>query len=429
MTIDGSALQISVQEEERWHRRMSVTVPASVVRDEENKAAQQLAARASLKGFRKGRVPKKVIESRFGGALRREALDRLIGQAYREALASEELRPISEGEIHEVNYEPDSDLVFSISFDVQPQITLDTITGFALERPVGVVEDSHVDEILGRLQDQHGDWAAAEEGPVADGNLVEVKLRRITTEEGAEADEGKEYEFTLGQGDALPDIENGIRTLGIGESGEFEIAFPDDYPDEERRGDVETVEISLLARKERELPELTDEFAKKVGDFESLDALKDRIREDLEKDAEQQSESVVRGRLLELIIDANPFEVPVSMLDRYIDSVLGDQRNQIDEEKLPELMESIRPEAERAVKRIMAIELVAEQESLAATEDDVDDRVEEIAAANDSTASQVYAGLQKAGRLEQIERELTETKVFDFLKERSDITDAPAPQG
>jgi FKBP-type peptidyl-prolyl cis-trans isomerase (trigger factor) len=139
MTIDASRLQVSVQEQERWRRRMSVTVPAAIVQDEERKAAKQLASRARLKGFRKGKVPTRVIESRFAGALRQEALDKLIGDAYRQALAAEQLRPISEGQVEDVRYEPQQDLSFFVAFDVQPVIDLGRLGGFSVERPASEV--------------------------------------------------------------------------------------------------------------------------------------------------------------------------------------------------------------------------------------------------------------------------------------------------
>ena len=422
MAVDVSNLQISVTEHERWRRSMSVTVPASVIQEEEQNAARQLAGRARLKGFRKGRVPTKLIEQRFGGSLKKETLDKLISDAYRSALAAQELRPISEGDIEEVNYEPDQDLVFSIAFDVQPVVELSTLSGFVLERPAAEVNDEHGDQVLERVREQHGAWKPVEEGKPVDTDLVSVRIAKI---EGEEVDEGKEYEFTLGQGDALPDIENGIKTLDINEVGEFDVSFPDDFPDESRRGDTERIQVTVLARKERELPALDDELAKQVGEFETVEELKARVQEDLAKDAEQQAESVVRGRLLDMVLDANPFEVPKSMVDRYADGVIGEQQ-EMDEERKAEVRESIRPEAERAVKRILIVEEVATSQSLTATDDDIDARVEEIAEANNSTPAQVYAGLQKSGRLEMLERELTETRVFDYLKEQSEITDAVA---
>lgn len=422
MTIDGSQLQVSVQEQERWRRVMKVTVPASVVQEEERRAAKQMASRARMKGFRKGRVPTKVIESRFGGALRQEALDKLIGSAYRAALAAEELRPITEGEVEDIRYEPEQDLTFAIAFDIEPVIELQRLGGFAVERPATPVTTEHIDHVLNRIQEQNGVWQPQEEGSPDEGNLVSVTITKLSAEEN-EDEGGRDYDFVIGQGDAIPDIEEALKGLEPGASGDFDVSFPDDFADESRRGDTERVRITLNSRRVLDLPELNDDLAKQVGDFETLDELKAKVRKDMEKEAAQAAESSVRGRLLDSLLDANPFDVPQSMVDRYANSVIGDQR--VPEDEIVEVREQIRPEAERAVKRLLMVDHIAETHGLAATEGDVDIRVEEIADANDTAAAKVYAELQKAGRLEAIERELTETNVFNFLKEKSEIIDAP----
>jgi trigger factor len=423
MTIDRSSLQISVEDQERWRRRLSVTVPASVVAEEEQNAAAKLAKRMNLKGFRKGRVPSKVVESRFGGALRQETLDKVIGEAYRHALAAEELHPISEGEIEELTYEPEQDLVFSIAFDVQPEIELARLGGFAVERPLAEVNEDHVQEVLQGIQKQNGAWKPVEEGPAEDGNLVSVEIRKIDDEDPAA--EPKDYELVLGEGQAIPAVEDAIKSLELGATGEFDVTFPEDFPDESRRGESERVQIHVVARKILELPELDDDLAKQLGDFETLDDLVARVRDDLEKDAAHRSEGVVRGRLLDFVMDANPFEVPRSMVERYVETILGDQE-ELPEERLEEVKSSIRPEAERAVKRILVIDRLAETQNLTATEADLDERIEEIARLNDTAPEQVYARLQKSGRLESLEREVTEGKVFEFLKEQSEITEVSA---
>lgn len=422
MTIDGSQLQVSVQEHERWRRVMKVTVPASVVQEEERRAAKQMASRTRMKGFRKGRVPTKVIKSRFGGALRQEALDKLIGSAYRAALAAEELRPITEGEVEDIRYEPEQDLTFAIAFDIEPVIELQRLGGFAVERPATPVTTEHIDHVLNRIQEQNGVWQPQEEGSPDEGNLVSVTITKLSAEEN-EDEGGRDYDFVIGHGDAIPDIEEALKGLEPGASGDFDISFPDDFADESRRGDTERVRITLNSRRVLDLPELNDDLAKQVGDFETLDELKAKVRKDMEKEAAQAAESSVRGRLLDSLLDANPFDVPQSMVDRYANSVIGDQR--VPEDEIVEVREQIRPEAERAVKRLLMVDHIAETHGLAATEDDVDNRVEEIADANDTAAAKVYAELQKAGRLEAIERELTETNVFNFLKEKSEIIDAP----
>jgi trigger factor len=255
-----------------------------------------------------------------------------------------------------------------------------------------------------------------------DGDLVTVKILRL---DGSEA-EARDYEFVLGRGDAIPDIEAAIKTLalsgqGSSNEGEFDIRFPEDLEDEERRGAAERVRITLLGRKTLELPPLDDSLAKQVGDFETLADLTAKVREDMEKEGAQRADAVVQARLLDLVLEANPFEVPASMVDRYLDGVLGDPKD-VPADKLAEARAQLRPEAERAVKRILAMDRLAESRGLSATEDEIDKRVEEIATANQTTPAKVYASLQKAGRLEQVERELTERKVFDYLKSQSEIT-------
>ena len=420
MAIEGAELQISVEEGERWRRTMNVIVPSGVVNSERRRLTGELAARVKLPGFRKGHVPSSVVEKRFGQSLSREALDKLIGAAYREALSQQELNPISEGEVDNVQYEPDHDLTFSISFDVRPEIELSRLGGFRVERPaVNGLEDK-LEQVLGRLREEKGTWHPLEEGKPEDGNLVEVEIQRMNDGEVGEA---QPYQLVLGQGDATPNIEEAIKSLEIDGSGDFVVRFPDDFPNEERRGQEEHLHIRLDSRQHLVLPELDAEFAKSLGEFEGVEDLNEKIQADLEKEAEEQAESVVRGKLLDAILDANPFTVPVSMVDRYLESVLGNPEG-VPPEKLTEAKEQLSPQAEHAVKRILAIDRLSEIQELGATEEELDDRIEEIAEKSGDTPARIYASLQKGERLEALEREITERKVFDFLKEQSEITEA-----
>lgn len=421
MTIEASSLTVDLQEGERWRRTLSVTVPAGTVSRERARIARDLAGRMKLPGFRSGKIPAGVVEKRFGPALNREVLDQVVGDAYKHALALQELKPISEGEIQELNWEPDQDLVFSISFDVEPHFEVSRISGFTAERPRVEVQEAEVEKVLERLREQNGAWKPAEEGKAQEGDLVAVTVTRL--EEGEPVGDPQDYDLLVGEGDAIPDVENAIQQLAPGEEEVFTVTFPDDFPNEDRRGDQETLRILLRERKLRELPELDDAFARSVGDFEDLESLRGRIREDLVKEAEQQAEGAVRRQLLDFILEANPFQVPVSMVNRYLDSMLGSPEG-VDQEALSRAREQLGAEGEKAVRRILIIEHLAEAHSLQATDEEVDERVERIAQGSNSDVSKVYAQLQKAGRIEQIEREITEKKVFDFLKEQSTIKDA-----
>ena len=418
--MDGTKLQVDLEEGERWRRTLNVTVPVDLVDLERSKIAKKLATRLKLPGFRKGHVPKGVLEQRYGAALNQETLDSVIGEAYREALAQQSVRPISEGEVQNVRFEPDEDLTFSISFDVQPKFELSRLGGFTVERPRILVDGDQVDQVVERLREQNGSWAPSEEGRPEVGNVVSVEIERLEEDDGGEA---QPYEFVLGKGEAIPDIEAAILSLELGSAGDFLVKFPDDFPNEERRGEEQHLRITLIGRRVQTLPDADDAFAGSLGEFESMLDLKGKIREDLEKEAKEQEEGAIRGQLLDFVVDANPFSVPESMVGRYMESILGNA-TELPPEKVAEMKERLSPEAERAVKRILVIDQIADGQSLRATEADIDERIESIADRAGQTPAEVYGALQRDQRLEVLEREITETKVFELLKEQSELKEA-----
>ena len=185
-----------------------------------------------------------------------------------------------------------------------------------------------------------------------------MKILRLD-EESAEA---RDYEFVLGKGDGIPDIDAAITTLDVGSEHDFDISFPKNF-DDQGTDEVEHVRITLVSRRALEVPEMNDDLAAQVGDFETLDELRKKAREEMEKESADQADAVVRTRLLDLVVEANPFEVPVSMVNRYIDTILGNPKD-IPEEKLSEARQQIGPEAERAVKRALVLDKIVETEKL-----------------------------------------------------------------
>ncbi len=422
MPLDISKLDVSVAEGERWRRTLHITVPSNLVQAERTAAVKKLSSRLKLPGFRAGKVPSAVVEKRFGRALEQEVLDKLIGEAYRGALKERALKPISEGEVGEIDYRPESDLKFEISFDVAPQVELARIGGFKVQRPAARVTEEQVESVLTRVREQEGTWVPQAEGAPEEGDMVSVRILRLDEEE---ADgEPRSYEFVLGRDQAIPDVEKAIATLEVGGSGEFTIRFPEDLGDEETRGTEQRVRIDLDARKRLELPELSDEFAASVGDFETLEELKERIREDLTKEAQGEAEAAVRAALIEQILSANQFDIPETMVDQYVLSALGAPKD-LPEDRFAQAKEQIRPTAVHTVKRHLVIDRIAEEHGLAASGEEVDARIEEIAERTGATLTEVYTRLQKSGQLDHLEREITERKVFDFLEEQSEVVEQP----
>jgi trigger factor len=426
MSPETMNLKIAVQESEAWSRRLSITVPADRVRRTRGAVSDQMARNARMPGFRKGKLPSKVIEQRFGPSIEQETVDRTIQEAYREALESQGLTPISQGKVEKVQYEPGADLTFEVELEVRPEIELGQTTGFTITRPKAEIGDEDVDAVLERLRDERGSWEAVEgEAPKAvEGQQVTVEITALTAEgEPQEGETARTYRFVIGEGQAIPDVEQAIVGLAQGEEGDFTVHFPDDFPDEARRGEEQRLHVKLTAVERKALPEIGDEFAKSVGEFEDLATLRERIRTDLQAEAVQRAEGEVRQQLVDRILEANPFSVPKSMVERYLEYMTGHthehgephQHSPEEEERMARIRDGLRPQAEWGLKRTLIVENVAEKEGLSATQDEIDARVEELATANGRSPSEVWLQLEKSGQLEMLEREITQEKVFNFL--------------
>jgi trigger factor len=231
--------------------------------------------------------------------------------------------------------------------------------------------------------------------------------------------EGKEYRLVLGSGQAIPGVEEVIMEANPGQTVERPVKWPDDFPDEAQRGKTKTVRVTLGEVKRKVLPELNDDFARETGDFDSLEALRAAVREDLEKHAEHEADANVRSKLLDEVIGANAFEVPQSWVSRFIDAYV--ESYGIPEEERERFRKEFRPAAERQVRRDLIVDSIAKRENLGATEADIDDRVAEVARKRDADPGQVYSSLQKAGRIRELEQSITEDKVFDWLLKHNEV--------
>ena len=410
-------IQITPMKSEGVERHLQVSVPVATVQAAEERAARRYASQVRLPGFRPGKAPATMVRKRFGGAIRQEALETLVQDAYKEVLEREKLELAGQPHIHDLQFDEGQPLTFTLHVEVRPKLELERVGGFQLTRPTQAVNDELVDEQLEQLREQRAQWAPTDDRPMP-GDTVTVMLS--TGDEGSEElSEGQEYRLVLGSGQAIDGVEELIMETAPGATTERPVRWPDDFPDESQRGATKRVRVELKDVKRKTLPALDDAFAREVGDFDSLDALRAAVRTDLEQHLQRESESTVRQQLVDQIIEANPFDVPRSWVDRM--AIAYAEAYQVPEAERERFAEEFRPVAERQVRRDMIVDAIAEREKLTATEADVDDKVNEAAQARNLNPGQLYASLQKAGRLQEIERGVTEEKVFKYLLEQSTV--------
>jgi len=410
-------IQIKKTSEEPGAAMIAVTVPSERVRQAEDRATTDYQRRARLPGFRRGKAPVAIVKKQFADDIRQQVLGDLVRESWTAALAQESLQPIADPHIHNLKWEAGAPVTFEFHVELKPEIKLERLGGFRVKRTVAKVSDEQVTAQLHELREQRAPWTPVEgaEAPKPK-DMVSVT---VATRVGDTVKEPQAHQLVLGEGRAVPDVEERIMTLTAGQSIDTTVRFPDDFADEAKRGQARDVRITLHEVKRQTLPELDDAFAREVGDFESLDALRRAVREDLEKEAAREADARVRAELIEQIVAANGVVAPRSLVERVLG--LYAQAYGIPEERLDGFATEFRPVAEAQVRRDLVLDHVVEREKLRATEAELDERIQELAQRRKMPAAELYASLEKAKRLRDIERGLTEEKVFTYLLSQSTV--------
>jgi trigger factor len=402
--------------EDSASKSLRVTVPVDRVREAEAKALSYYVQRARLPGFRPGKAPAAVVRKRFGDAIRQTVLEEVVREGWETARSSESLKPVTDPSIRNLKFEEGSPIEFDILVEVRPEIKLERTGGFRLERRVAPVSDTAVEEQLARLQEQKAAWIPVEGSKPSPGQMVRVEVAQLD-ESGAGA--AQPYDLVLGQNQAIPDLEERIMTLLPGEQAEAEVKFPDDHPDESRRGQARRVRVTLHDVKRQELPALDDAFAREVGDFENLDALRAAVRHDLEHEASREADAQVRQAAIQQVVEANNVQAPESLVHRLMHGYAEMYR--VPQEQLKQFEQQFHEVAAAQVRRDLVLDALVEANGLRATEAELDQRVGELAAARGVPAGELYGNLQKANRLSELERAITEEKAFAWLLQQSTI--------
>ncbi len=412
--------QITIEKtaEDSASRSLRVTVPVDRVREAEAKALKLYVQRARLPGFRPGKAPEAVVRKRFGDAIRQSVLEEVIRESWETAQSTESLKPVTDPSIRNLKFEAGSPIEFDILVEVRPELKLERTSGFRVERRIAAVTDAAVEEQLARVQEQKAAWIPVEGAKPSPGQMVRVEVAPLD-ETGDGAGASQPYDLVLGQNQAIPDLEERIMTLLPGEQTDAEVKFPEDHPDESRRGQTRRVRVVLHDVKRQELPALDDAFAREVGEFENLDALRAAIRQDLEREAAREAEAHARQSLIQQIVEANGVQAPESLVHRLMHGYA--EMYKVPSEQLQGFEQQFHEIAEAQVRRDLVLDAVVEANGLRATEEELDQRVAGLAAARGIPAGELYGNLQKANRLPELERAITEEKAFAHLLQQSTI--------
>ena len=419
-----SNITIEKKSEDAASRSLQVTVGAERVKQAEDKAVAMYASRARLPGFRPGKAPVAIVRKRFDQAIRQAVLEDVVRESWETAQKEQDLKPISDPSVRNLKFEQGGPVEFELLVEVRPEITLSRTGGFSFTRTVAKVDEAAVTEQLDRMRERKANWLPVEGGKPTPGQMVSIQVAPI---DGDKVGESNPHNIVLGQNQAVPDLEEKIMTLEPGQTVDADVRFPDDHADEARRGQSRRVRVTLHEIKSQELPPLDDAFASEVGNFDTLESLKDAIRTDLGREAERNADAQVRSALIGELVAANNVPAPDSLVHRWLHAYahqFGVPHEHGPGGALEKFEAQFHDIAEAQVRRDLVIGAVVEKEKLQATEAEIDERIAAMAAARNVPAGEIYAQLQKSGRIAELEHGITEDKAFTWLLSQSTVVEA-----
>lgn len=420
-------MKVAVEELEACKRRLAVEAPADVVQKEWERAYGRVQKQARLPGFRKGHVPRSLVKLHFADDVRREVAEHLIPDVYRQALTEARLNPVNEPDLTDVKLEENAPLSFVAVVEVKPAIALAEYTGVEVQHAPRPVTDEDVAAALEQMREQQAEFRAVDRAAAAgDLAVVDYTLRP----EGHEATTATGYHFVLGGGAVIPEIDAAAVGMKAGEEKDVSLRFADDHRIESLRGRSGTATLKVTEVKEKRLPALDDDFAKSLGEFETLEALRAEVRRQLEARREAEQRRELEEKVVGAVLERHHFTVPEAMVMRQIAHQVEHARERLRRQgvdpdgvqwDVPKLVAELRPGAEAAVKRALLLEAIADREGVTATDAEVEAEVERIARASQRPAPAVRRMMEKSGDLEALRLGLRERKTIDFLIQHATV--------
>lgn len=408
-------MEVQVQETGVWTRDLSITVPVETIEKEMDRIVDEYRKRAALPGFRKGKVPTDLIRRQFHGDIESDLLDRLIPDAYRDALRETGIVPASRAKIRNIRFEKGQALHFIAEVEITPEVTVTGFRDLELEQDIFEVDDAMIDEAVDVLRNGRAQLIPLDR-PSQPGDVLMVTLEPVDIH-GKRIPSGKREDVRMDAGSPtlLPEFREASIGISKGDNRIVEVTYPEDMRDRELAG--KTRRFRMIAREiqEKKLPEPDDNFARSVDPNVDLEGLKAKLRLRFESEELMRSRQRLEDRLIDALLAANPFSVPEGMVEERLERAMErakEESRPMDEEAF---RGHLRPLVEQACRRDVLLDTLVRQESLAVTEEEVDAELETMAQEAGVEVSVIRKKMEDEGDLPRLRDMLQERKTIDFL--------------
>jgi trigger factor len=412
---------------------LEVTVPAADVEKETERAASVIQGKVRIPGFRPGKAPLAMVKTRYAQDVRQDVLDKLVPRFLSAAVEKDHLQVVSQPNISDVHLHTGEPLRFTAEFEVAPVFDLNDYQGLTVTYAEPEVSEEDVQKRIEEIRERKAEYVNEEPRALADGDHAAVSLESLSgVEEKVQQDE---LMLKLGDEATMPAFTENLRGASPGDAREFEVTYPADYDRETLAGRTVRFKATVKAVRRKELPELNDDFAKDLGDYQTYEELKDAIRKSILHDREHRAQDDTKHQIIEKLVDSHPFAVPEVYVDRQIETSLNTQLQQlaaqgIDPRSLKldwqKIRESQKTRAERDVRASLILDKIADREAIGATQEEVDREVQKHARQTREAVAVVRAKMQKDGTLNRVAGQIRTEKTLSFLFDKA-RKEAPKP--
>jgi len=416
-------------------REVTIEIPADVVKAESESVVNRYQKLARIPGFRKGKVPASIVRQRFAEEIKKEIVDALVPRYFRQETQKQNLLPVSQPRVTDLHLHDGEPLKFTAAFEVLPDFKIAAYEDLQISRLDTNVSEEDVENALHNLREQHATYSAVdEERPLMDADFAVISFKGTPKESEQNADskpvEVDEVMVEIGGKTTIPEFTENLRGAKSGEQRSFEVKYADDFADKRLAGKTMTYEVDVKGIKTRTIPELNDEFAKELSaDFNSLDELRNRLRENIKTEKLHEAEHQGKDQIVEELVKRNNFPVPEAMLDQQIDLRLerglralaaqGMRTEDMKRMDFARLRAGQREGALREVKASLILEQIADEEKIEVSDEEFDRELEALATQSKQTLEQVRARLTQDGGLDRIRHRIRNEKTLDSLYRRS----------
>ncbi len=420
-------MQVSVEALEGLTRKMRVAVPSDDFQSAYQSSVKQLAKTVQLKGFRRGKVPVRIVEQQYGAQARQDALTKVLEGTYPKALQQIDLKPAGQPEISVENLEGE-EIVYTATFDVFPEIELTGLDGIKLELPQTEITDADVDRVLSGLREQRKTWSD-NTGACAEGDKVKIDFVGTIDGEEFAGGSGNDTELELGAGRFLKELEDGIVGMSVGEEKSVPVTFPEDYHNDDLKGKAAAFKVTLKSAQTASLPEVDDDFLQSFGVTEGgEDALRKQIRENLEKEKDKLSLQWRKTQILESVLASNPIEVPGVMVADEVQRLrqetaqnMGIGGRGLSEEQIAQMIPdaALEPQARRRAALGLLLSELIKKDQIKVDDAKVEQRLQEIAGDYEQAEEALSYYRSNPQFMQSLRAVVLEDQIVDGLAEKA----------